>query len=491
MSIFINGYDWNGEKPLSSRSKPRQTGTMIPIRILFIAVFLLLFPDKPAHAHASEQGFVLLLPTDVYIVAGTASVGLTILLFAFLPDRFAALIFRPWPLMRRRSTALRHVTSCLSFALLMLLIWIGFNGSHDPLANPLPIFIWTIWWIGFVALQGLFGDLWRWVNPWTGPIHFTRSVLNIRPFLRFPTGVGHSLAIVSFLGFIAFLLADPAPSDPPHLARYVLSYWSFTFFALLAFGPRWLHRAEGLSVVMQSYAKMGLFGHIGRRIAVGMIGWQALAQRAPPIGIAVLILLMLGSGSFDGLNETFWWLGLLGINPLEFPGRSAVIMPNLIGLIVANVWLLSAYALAIWLGLALIRSTVPLARAFCLFAPSILPIALGYHIAHFLPSFLVDSQYALAVASDPMGKGADLLGLGTFYVTTGFFNSHDSVKLIWLTQATAVVGGHILAVMLAHAIALRHFGTTRHAVLSQAPLALFMVLYTLFGLWLLASPRGA
>ena len=89
-----------------------------------------------------------------------------------------------------------------------------------------------------------------------------------------------------------------------------------------------------------------------------------------------------------------------------------------------------------------------------------------------------------------MGAGADFLQLGTYYVTTGFFNSQDSVRLIWLTQAAAVVGGHILAVMLAHAIALRHFGTTRHAVLSQVPLALFMVLYTLFGLWLLASPRG-
>jgi hypothetical protein len=29
------------------------------------------------------------------------------------------------------------------------------------------------------------------------------------------------------------------------------------------------------------------------------------------------------------------------------------------------------------------------------------------------------------------------------------------------------------------------------AVLGQVPLALFMVAYTVFGLWLLATPRGA
>lgn len=453
-------------------------------------LFLLLIPVGPVLAHASQQGFVLLLPTDVYTVAGAASVALTVVLLTVLPDRFVPLMFRPIALIRRRRTGLRVLSSCLSSVLLGALIWLGFNGSRDPLANPLPVFFWTIWWIGFITLQGLLGDVWRWLNPWTGVVAILRKRLNLLPFLRFPTFLGHSVAILTFMAFAAFLLADPAPADPERLARVIGGYWLFTLIALLAFGPRWLHRAEGLTVILRIYARMGLFGRKGNRIAIGVPGWQAFTQRTPAIGLAVLTLLMLGSGSFDGLNETFWWLGLLGINPLEFPGRSAVINQNLIGMLLTNLWLISAYALAIWLGLALIRSTMPLARAFCLFAPSILPIALGYHIAHFLPSFLVDSQYALAVATDPMDTGGDILGLGTFYVTTGFFNTQDSVRLIWLTQAAAVVGGHILAVMLAHAIALRHFGSTRHAVLSQVPLALFMVLYTLFGLWLLASPRG-
>ena len=89
-----------------------------------------------------------------------------------------------------------------------------------------------------------------------------------------------------------------------------------------------------------------------------------------------------------------------------------------------------------------------------------------------------------------MATGQDLLGLGTFYVTTGFFNTQASVRAIFLVQAGAVVFGHVLAILLAHAVAVRHFGTNRRAALSQAPLALFMILYTLFGLWLLASPRG-
>ena len=455
-----------------------------------IAAFALIQPSMGL-AHASEQGFVLLLPTDIYIFAGTACVALTVLLLALLPDTVLDRLFRPLGLWPRWRTGLPVVTSCLSFLLLWALVWVGNVGPRDPLSNPLPLFIWTVWWIGFVAMQGLFGDFWRYANPWTGPVVLTRRMAGITPFLRLPTALGHSIALLSFLGFVAILLADPAPADPARLAGYVGGYWVFTYLAILAFGPRWTYRAEGFSVLMHNYSAMALFGRAHRRFAVGLPGWQALRRPAPSIGLAVFMLVMLGSGSFDGLNETFWWLDLLGLNPLEFPGRSAVVMQNIAGLIVANCALITAYGLAVWLGLRLIAAQMPVARAFCLFAPSILPIALGYHVAHYFTSFLVDGQYALAALSDPMASGADLLGLGTFYVTTGFFNSQDSVRTIWLTQAGAVVLGHVLAVLMAHALAVRQFGTNRKAALSQAPLAVFMILYTLFGLWLLASPRGA
>ena len=54
-------------------------------------------------------------------------------------------------------------------------------------------------------------------------------------------------------------------------------------------------------------------------------------------------LILLGTGSFDGLNETFWWLDQLGLNPLEFPGRSAVDgTQTVLGLIAANIALIAA-----------------------------------------------------------------------------------------------------------------------------------------------------
>ena len=443
----------------------------------------------PAQAHASEQGFVLLLPTDLYISAGTAVVALTILLLIAVPGGALARLFRPVKLWRTRGAGAR-VTSLLSTCVLLWLIWVGTSGPRDPLSKPMPLAFWTVFWIGLVSVQGVVGDIWRWINPWSGMAALIRQALGVRPVLHWPARWGRLPALVGFLAFAGFLLADPAPSDPARLARLVGLYWLSTLIAVLLFGPRWLICGEAMTVLMRSYGRMGLLGRTGQRLALGLPGWQTARRGAPPLGAALFVLLLLGSGSFDGLNETFWWLSVLGLNPLEFPGRSAIILQTLAGLAAVNLALIAGYGVSVWLGLRLTRGAVGFAVAFRALAPSMLPIALGYHVAHYLPSFLVDIQYAVAAATDPWANGADWLGLGTFYVTTGFFNTQDTVRVIWMSQAAAVVLGHVLAVLLAHLMAARLFAVHRLAALSQAPLALFMVGYTLFGLWLLASPRG-
>ena len=160
------------------------------------------------------------------------------------------------------------------------------------------------------------------------------------------------------------------------------------------------------------------------------------------------------------------------------------------GMALACAFLVIVFALALTLGRLMANPQQrQLGSDIQRFAPTLLPIALGYHIAHYLPSFMVDIQWFLVAVSDPMATGADWLGLGEFYVSTGFFNSKSSVKAIYLTQASAVVLGHIIAVLSAHAVALKTYETHRLAVLSQVPLAVFMLAYTYFGLWLLASPR--
>lgn len=441
-------------------------------------------------AHAAEQGFVLLLPTDVYISAGVASVVLTVILLAVMPARAGEAVFAPVPLVRRPRWPLRHVTSVLATGVLCFALWQGYAGPRAPLENPMPLLVWSVWWVALVSLQGVFGNHWRWTNPWTGVVAVFARCTGMRALMRYPRAWGYWPAVVLFTGFAVFLLSDPAPADPARLASVVGLYWYVALFGVVLFGPAWLVRGEAITVVMRAYGRMGVLGRVRGQLAMGLWGWQNVVRRAPPLSLAVLMVLLLGTGSFDGVNETFWWMGLIGVNPLEFPGRSAVVVENLIGLVMANIALLSVFALSLTLGERLAGTGRGLREAFCLFAPSILPIALGYHIAHYLPTFLVEVQYVVQLLDDPLGTGAHFLGLEDFYVTTGFFNTQDTVRRIWLSQAGAVVIGHVIAILMAHGLAMRDTGDRRRAVLGQAPLAAFMVAYTFFGLWLLASPRG-
>ena len=52
----------------------------------------------------------------------------------------------------------------------------------------------------------------------------------------------------------------------------------------------------------------------------------------------------------------------------------------------------------------------------------------------------------------------------------------------------AIVVGHIIAVVLAHLTATRLFADHRRVILSQLPMVMVMVGYTMLSLWIIAQP---
>ncbi len=454
------------------------------IRIFALKLALLL-PNE-ALAHASEQGFVLLLPTKVYSTAGVTVVALTVLLLFAFPVGGIRSAFRVRRFRVLDLEIARTVVSLLSLAALLGLVHIGMNGPRDPLSNLMPLVFWTLGWVGLVSLSGVAGDIWRWINPWTGLV---KLIGPVRPPLTLPETLGVWPAVALLVGFTAFLLADIAPDDPARLAVLVSIYWLMTLAGLMLCGPAWLRQVELGSVIFSCYASLSTF-RLRPNGGVGAPGWRLLERARTPAG-GIFALTLLAIGSFDGINETFWWLATIGINPLAFPGRSSVVWPTLIGLIGAVVLLNLVFAGAVWLGLVLARAEVTFKDAFARLALSVLPIAFAYHIAHYLTVFLVNGQHMFAAFSDPLGSGADFLSIQPFYVTTGFFNHIDSVRVIWLAQAGAVVIGHVWSVLLAHRMILDLFADARRAALATLPLSLFMIGYTMLGLWLLATPKGA
>lgn len=461
--------------------------------VAVISFVALVLSATDVFAHASEQAIVLLLPTGVYSAAGVVAVALTVVIFSLMPERMATGLFSVNDGPGIDQTNSVGWTSLLSTAVLFFLIWIGWAGNRDPLENLLVLTIWTGWWIGFVSLQLIVGDLWRFINPWTGFYRLLFGQSSSERMIALPNRLGQWPAVLIFLLFGAFYLAYPAPDDPAHLALVVGGYWLFTFAAMVVFGGEdWLRRGECFTILLRLYASIAPVNSGGSRPFPPVFpGSRIMRAPALPISGAIFAILLLGTGSFDGLNETFWWLAKLGVNPLEFPGRSAIVWQTTIGLLVANILLVAAFVLTVWLGLRLVGRPEILSVALGRLALTLLPIAAAYHVAHFQVAFLVNGQYLLAALNDPFSTGADIFGLEPFYVTTGFLNTTYTVRIIWLSQAFIIVAGHMLAIMLSHAIALDLFKDGRKAIISQIPPAIFMILYTLFGLWLLAAPRGA
>ncbi len=466
--------------------------TRLPVLLSIVA--LVAAPNR-ALAHASDRGFVLLLPTGHYIIGGAVAVAVSFLaLVALKPDALAGLAARRLPLFRLGFDP-RPVTSALSFLALLVLVATGLIGSRDPLSNPLPLTIWTLFWVGLTLACGVFGNLFRLVDPWYAVMRLIGGAGRQAADARMDR-MSYLPAIVQFAAFAWFELVYPAPDDPYRLAIVVSAYWFINLAAMLIVGHgRWSRTGECFSVFFRIISQLSVIDARrdggGFRLSLCLPGARLL--KAPPLpmtGVAFL-LMALASVSFDGLMRTFWWLGRIGVNPLEFPGRSVVMAENTAGLFLAAATLTGAFLICVWSGEKLSGGTAGFRRAAGLLVWSIAPIALAYHFAHYLTALLVNGQYALVAISDPFARGWNLFGTADLHVSAGVVMGPDSAWVLWNLQAGAIVLGHVLAVVVAHALAARLHDDPRAAMRSQIPLTVLMVGYTVLGLWLLSTPTGA
>ncbi len=445
-------------------------------------------------AHSAERGLILLLPTELYIIGGALAVLLSFLVLAVIPHGFIKRLSgysRPI----KGISGLPVIPFSLGSSLVLaFLIITGFFGSRDPLLNPLPITTWTLFWVLFTLLQCITGNLWTHVNPWSGIAWGIRRIFCLKSrYASLPESLGYLPGIILFAGFAWFELVDPAPEDPHRLAWMILLYWLINLIALLVCGEdKWFERGEPFSIFFRLIGTLSPLQPTGNdasgKIRIVVPGLTMGALPALPLSGTLFVLLTLSTVSFDGLSGTFFWLGMIGVNPLEFPGRSAVIPDNTLGLLGGFGLLVFLYLACVYAGWKMTGSKAGFVEVAGRLVYSIIPISLVFHCAHYLTRVLVNVQYAFLAWNDPLSRDWNLLGASNFHVTTSFFNHLDAVAVIWGVQTAVIVLGHVIGVFIAHVIALDIYQTPRVAVKSQVFPAILMVGYTVFGLWLLSTP---
>jgi hypothetical protein len=381
----------------------------------------------------------------------------------------------------------------VSVGLFVLVLVACFFGDQGPFANIAPTFIWVVFWLGLVPVVVIFGDVWRVLSPWRALADAAARVsrgtgLHWRVF-EYPERAGIWPAAVLLFFFTALELAYVNPSSPKVLGAAALFYSAVTWLGMLVFGrEQWAGRGEAFAVYFGFLSRLAPFALRARGN-----GESEIVVRKPLVGLADRIVLpgtlafvavMLGSVSFDGLSRSSRWQNwyyeaVLSQASPEAGDRLGILL-NFTGLLVCVVAVAFAYLSAIALARLLIGSGRPLAP---LFVYSLVPIALAYAIAHYFSLAYYQGQWAVRLASDPLGVGWDLFGSADFAMRTYTL----SPNTIWYVQVASLVIGHVIALVLAHDRAVATFQTVYSAVLAQFALLALMVLYTVGGLWLLSQ----
>lgn len=499
-----------------------------------------------AAAHAFGQRYDLPLPLAHYIVAAGGVVALSFLVIATLAVRLRG--DTEYPRFNLRRTGLGRILSdpvaialaqIFGVAALVAIVGAGFFGVQNPYRNIVPTAIWIVGWIGLAYLCALVGDVWALINPFRALYRsfelawsrFARSALSFG--WRLPPWVGAWPAVALLLGFSWVEIVWPGNEVPAELAALLLGYTVFTLVGMHLFGREpWLARGEVFSLVFGLFARFAPTEVRVRstkrceacsrdacredpgdcvqclecvaRATPGEWEWNLrpwgvglIVRRPLESSKTVLVCVALAAVTFDGVRETPFWEHIMMwvFHPLQPVAGPTARLTLSAGLVATVALFLAAYTacsavIAAEVGRRLQRvpgATIArpgawqLARLFVL---SLMPIAIAYHLAHYLHYLLVAGQFVIPLASDPLGWGWNLFGDASFRSDPALVGARFS----WYVSLTAIVTGHVIAMYVAHATALYFFRDRQLALASQYPLGALMVAYTMLSLWILAQP---
>ena len=378
--------------------------------------------------------------------------------------------------------------------LFALTIYAGFEGTQSTTANWTPIFIFVIFWLAFVPLGILFGDVFRAFNPWRAIgravawVVSTVSRSDLPEPLAYPAWLGRWPAAIGIFGFATVELVYAGRNQPKNLAIAVLVYSAVTLVGMALYGvERWTRRGEAFSVYFNMFSRISVFetrdGVVGLRKPL-----SGLPQLKPVAGTVALLMVMIGTVSFDGFTNKRAWnsrspdISQFFQDHLSLSPEQGLEFTFLIGLLGTVLFISGFYWLGI-LGAKSVGGGFTARELAGQFVHSLVPIAAAYVGAHYFTLLLYQGQALVYLASDPLGKGSDIFGTATTQVHYGLIGSNVE----WYVKVAMIVTGHVAALILAHDRAVAIYRDARQAVRSQYWMLGVMLGFTMLAIWLVSE----
>jgi hypothetical protein len=433
----------------------------------------------PATAHAgSIEAATSTPPVPTWFIAMTAGVvvGTSFLFTSLMADHETLELVNGVGLRGRVPTTLRDVASRglsgLSVLGLVAIVAVGLFGPSDPQASAAALGVWVGWWGAFTMSTYLVGNAWPAIDPFralVAPLPATGWGLDLARLGAWP-------AVAGVLALVWLEVATAVSANPLWLSVVVLGYASIVVVGSLLAGRTGWFEVDPLTWIFRIY---GRFAPIHRtdeglelRLPAAALTDDGLA--AVP-GVPAFVVALLWATTFDGLVSTPAFQAVAG--PLIGAGVPAPILYLAV--------LLAGFGGFYWVYRVSCRRSRESAGTYVTaetierwFAPSLVPIAVGYHLAHFLGYVVSLAPALLSAIRSPLSSPATIPVL----VLPDWFG---------LVQLSFVLVGHLFAIWVAHSIAFDRFPGVLQPIRSQYPMIAVMIGYTMVSAWVIVSPAMA
>jgi hypothetical protein len=449
--------------------------------------------------HAFGPRYDLPAPLLYYVIAGG---GVVLISFVFVvlfagdqvgakalqyPRRAVAFLLpvarSPWP---------RAVGGTIGVLALITIVITGFFGSPNGALNPAEYLTWIYFWAGLVILSGFVGNLWYLFNPWTAIYDLVSRFGRLGPARKLPN-VGVWPASAAFFSFACLELTTGLANRPWLVASLAIVYAVVTLAGMVLFGrDEWLEHCDVFTALFGVVARFGPIeterDESGAFSAVYVRPWGVglLKPAATGWDRVFFVILMLSTLAFDGILGTPAWQDFnVTLEPIWLPmGQLGFFFVRTLGMTLLTAAFLLIFVAFIEMVIYFGNRKVDLVATATGFALTLVPIALVYDFAHNYSYVLVQSQVLFPLLNDPLQRGWNLWP-AIASRPPSFALAQAST--VWFAQIVLIVVGHVIAVYLSHLRAGERFRSAQRALMSQYPMLVLMVIYTMTSLLILAQ----
>jgi hypothetical protein len=437
--------------------------------------------------HVFIGTFDMPLPLLAVMVAAVAVVAISFGLIYLLPPRPERPedegVILPRPLVILLQT--------LAVLTVLYLLVVGLWGRQVAALNGAAILFWVIAIPVLPLIHCLVGGMYAVANPFALAARLITGGASARrpPDPRVQRW-GYWPAVIQLFLLVWFELALRAvPSSPRALAALVAVYAVFQVAMGARWGEAWYSGGDlfqAITSLASTIAPVAL-DRDGKGFVRLKRGFRPGRFLPPRPGREALITLWLAGVLADGVRVTPIWRAVTSATQpfSDSIGRAGSFDVGDLLLDTAEIlftWLALGIFFWVFTWLAATLSRRDPRQLAAVVSPSLIPIALAYLLAHNLTQLVVLGPLIWTARDADLATAAGLIQQNVHQVTPA---------VIWWIQVTAIVAGHILAVIVAHARLARAEKDPSLAIRGDLGWLAAMLVYTATSLWVLAQPLTA